>query len=276
MEANMLRTILLATTVLLGAYGLAQADSGNVAGSDVGVVAAFGPSGPDSSPDAKGIQSGTGFYLGDGFVVTAAHVLLRQTNDQPLAGAKGQAVAKKGFAADAKKAVAKKVMVVLNRAGYPAEKIAAKIAGLEQVGDFALLKMERIPDGMKTAKLACREPKIGEPIEAVGNPLGIFGVHAWGRVAGVTSNGPPVWPHINAIDLQTPSGFSGGPLYDEQGNVIGIAIGLLRDGSGSVHFMVPALAVCQKIDNPKYITTEQSVKEVAAPTPHEMQEAAPK
>jgi len=224
----MLRILSVVATLLLGTLALARADVVTGPSSDVRIETLTGV--------------GSGVYIGNGFVVTAAHVVLDEKSN----------------------AAAKVITIIVDRDGAEAEKLNATVAGAMKVGDYALLHMDRVPAGMQSAKLACRAPRIGEPIELVGNPLGMPFVHYWGHVAGVERVVPhSPWPVASPVDISLVSGVSGGPFYDQKGNVLGIAVGVIgptNKSVGAINFMVPMDAtVCGKLHDPDLVTNEEPI-----------------
>jgi S1-C subfamily serine protease len=111
--------------------------------------------------------------------------------------------------------------------------------------------------GMST--LDCREPKLGEQIQAAGNPLGIEFVSSFGRVAG-KARAMGSWKSVLITDITTVMGQSGGPVFSADGRIIGINVGVSvapikngKDAAGedayvpsitAFGFVVPANAVC--------------------------------
>lgn len=84
-----------------------------------------------------------------------------------------------------------------------------------------------------TSVLACDyKPRIGDRIEAVGQPTGLLFVHTFGRIAALGNTVPDdemkefPWPDYFLADLTINPGNSGGPVYaSENGLVVGIATG---------------------------------------------------
>ena len=171
-----------------------------------------------------GTALGSGVYLGDGKVITDLHVVNG----------------------------AKEIVITLDRDGVAAEKLHATIDATDATNDLALLHVVgNLPAGMKKAELACRRPWIGEPIEVVGNPLGVEFVHSWGRVAGVARTLPGSKGTVAPIDVEIASGNSGGPVYDSYGKVLGLAEAVIPgDGVhtvGRVDFMTPLFVLCKDV-----------------------------
>ncbi len=175
---------------------------------------------------------GSGFYIGDDVVITAAHVI---NGVEPRHG----------------------VLVSTSRNDLPADFLGAGILWKSGNLDVAALKLSNVPDDMNSAKLACREPIVGEQVEVVGNPLGQEFLHTWGRVSGVTRTDSDDDAIITPIDVMVSSGNSGGPVYDAKGEVIGLADRVIdaaksKYGVGHVNFMVPSMVVCKLLEIAKH------------------------
>lgn len=88
--------------------------------------------------------------------------------------------------------------------------------------DIALLRFK--DDGhTRSAKLACRSPKLGEAGAAFGNPVAFENLVFRGFVNGAPANVGSVKGAI-PTDLTILPGMSGGALYDVEGYVIGINV----------------------------------------------------
>jgi len=130
---------------------------------------------------------------------------------------------------------AKEVTVTLaSKEEYP-----AKIVGRDPKTDIALLKIE--PKGtLPAAALGDSDRlRVGEWVMAIGNPFGLSNtvtagiVSAKGRVIGA---GP--YDDFIQTDASINPGNSGGPLFDMQGQVVGINTAIIPNGRG-IGFAVP-------------------------------------
>jgi serine protease Do len=130
---------------------------------------------------------------------------------------------------------AKEVTVTLaTKEEYP-----AKIVGRDPKTDIALVKIE--PKGMlPVAALGDSDRlRVGEWVVAIGNPFGLNNtvtagiVSAKGRVIGA---GP--YDDFIQTDASINPGNSGGPLFNLQGEVVGISTAIIPNGQG-IGFAVP-------------------------------------
>lgn len=121
----------------------------------------------------------------------------------------------------------------------------ATVVGTDVATDLAVLRIEDAPDDLQAAALGdSDEVVVGEPVMAVGNPLGLANTVTTGIVSALDR---PVSTQEDArseaavtnaiqIDAAVNPGNSGGPLFDAQGRVIGItsSIATLSQQSGSI------------------------------------------
>ncbi|MGB0155628.1 MAG: Do family serine endopeptidase [Luminiphilus sp.] len=160
---------------------------------------------------------GSGFIIsGDGYVVTNNHVVEN----------------------------ARQVVVRLpDRQEFDAE-----VVGLDPRSDLAVLKIEG--EGLPTLSLAeGRDVKVGQWVLAIGSPFGLdFSVTA-GIVSALgrslpTETGDNYVPFIQT-DVAINPGNSGGPLFNLQGEVIGVNSQIFTRSGGSIglSFAIPASVV---------------------------------
>lgn len=121
----------------------------------------------------------------------------------------------------------------------------ATIVGTDATTDLAVIKLTDAPDDLKPAAFGDSSKVIvGQPVMAVGNPLGLASTVTTGIVSaidrpvstsGENSSEATVTNAIQ-IDAAVNPGNSGGPLFDAQGKVIGInsSIATLSSESGSI------------------------------------------
>ncbi|MCS6850068.1 MAG: tetratricopeptide repeat protein, partial [Gemmataceae bacterium] len=96
--------------------------------------------------------------------------------------------------------------------------------------DLAILELERLPDQARALLLAERPVAVGQRLWVIGNPRGEFGL--WtpraGRVLDLTTDvmkyrsGQEVEARLIRAELPIQAGFSGGPLVNDRGQVVGI------------------------------------------------------
>jgi putative serine protease PepD len=118
---------------------------------------------------------------------------------------------------------------------------AARIVGRDPASDIAVLKVEK--PGLVTASLGSSEDVVvGDPVVAIGSPLGLAGtvtsgiVSALERPVRLAGEGSDTNAVISAVQTDAPinPGNSGGALVDVTGAVIGINTAIASVGGGSV------------------------------------------
>ncbi len=188
------------------------------------VLADFATSGTDEFGVPQSAQSlGTGFVVDtDGHILTNAHV-----------------VDESGQEATA-------VTVVLNKGGSATRRVKGELLGVDSGSDVALIKVD--PGGLELKALPLGDSDkvaVGEPVVAIGNPLGYDFSITSGIVSAVgrtlqAPNGMRI-PNGIQTDAASNQGNSGGPLIDGSGKVIGINEQIASQGGGNdgLGFAVP-------------------------------------
>ena len=205
----------------------------------VEVVATFsgasslGPYGPTSGTQQA---LGTGFVVSeDGYILTNAHV-----------------VSENG-------AIAETVTVTFKDEESSSTKATATVVGADDSSDVALLKVDPDKVGALTViPLGDSDAlQVGEPVVAIGNPLGYDFTLTTGVVSALdrelqSPNGSIISNGIQT-DAAINSGNSGGPLIDATGSVIGIneQIASQSGGNQGLGFAVPINTAIRVMDQLK-------------------------
>jgi len=113
--------------------------------------------------------------------------------------------------------------------------IRARVLASEPAADIALLQLERVPDGMRPARLGDSDSvSLGEQVLVMGMPQGIGPTATIGHLSG---RHRPVTPFgfFDSVDFVRTDAFvaegsSGAPLFNKEGLVIGIATGVQIKG----------------------------------------------
>ena len=183
-----------------------------------------GPGGGQGMPDLPRQHKSSS--LGSGFVIDAAGVVI--TNNHVIDGAN-------------------EVQVIFN----DGQKLKAEIIGKDQKVDVAVLRVK--PEKpLKAVKFGDSDKaRVGDWVLAVGNPFGLGGSVTAGIVSARNRN-IDSGPYDNYIqtDASINKGNSGGPLFNMDGDVIGINTAILSPSGGSVGigFATPANTVQPVID----------------------------
>lgn len=164
--------------------------------------------------DATG--HGSGVHIGNGYVLTAAHV-----------------------------PAGKKQMAYGRDDGL---KGTAAVVWSSAETDIALMRLDTA-DGLAASALECRAPAKGEAVALKGNPLVLDNITTWGRVAGdATELGP--WANVLPVDGAIAGGMSGGGAFDADGDLIGISVGMMVQPMGvagtsvGIALIVPGSTIC--------------------------------
>jgi len=183
--------------------------------------------GGDGQPVTREGQSlGSGFIISpDGYVVTNAHVVRAATR-----GAKVESI----------------TITLANRKEY-----VARLIGSDTNSDLALLKIDA--NNLPYVKFGdSTKARVGDWVIAIGNPFGLGGTVTAGIVSAlhrVTGQGG-AYDRFIQTDAAINKGNSGGPMFDLNGNVIGINSQIYSPSEGSVGigFAIPAESAKPIID----------------------------
>ena len=176
---------------------------------------------PDSGQGPQGQQQGgprtreTG-SLGSGFIISPDGYIV--TNNHLIQSATGNGT------------VDEITITMTNRKEYP-----AKIIGRDSASDLALLKIE----GQNLPYVNwgdSQHARVGDWVLAIGNPYGLGGTVTAGIISalhrGITGAG--AYDRYIQTDASINMGNSGGPMFDLNGNVIGINSALISPTGASV------------------------------------------
>ena len=121
------------------------------------------------------------------------------------------------------------------------EKLSAEVLRVDKARDVALLKLEKIPDDMQIVTLPIRTqlPSIGEEVYVLGTPQHYSKLQdtlTHGVVSAYRKNFKLHGIKANFIqsDVEVHGGNSGGPMYDQFGNVIGMSVIALQAGKNKI------------------------------------------
>ena len=183
------------------------------------------PDGNDQPTTRRGGSLGSGFIISpDGYVVTNNHVI---------------APARDG-------ATVESITVTLP----DRREFQARLIGRDTASDLAVLKIEannlpfvRFGDSTQT--------RVGDWVVAIGNPFGIGSTVTAGIVSALHRNiGSGTYDRYIQTDASINQGNSGGPMFDINGNVIGINTALISPTGGNVGigFAIPAEQASPVVD----------------------------
>lgn len=168
----------------------------------------------------KGDGHGSGVSLGHGVFLTAGHVTEDATS-----------------------------LTVKTRAGKSG---TAEVLWSNHAYDVSIIYVEALKDE-PGSPMACAATTIGEDITIVGNPLDTEFATSWGRISSLEKtglenmDGKGLWRSLVTMDATAAPGVSGGPIFDNDGEIVGILVsGAVSDrGTFGYSYMVPSTAICR-------------------------------
>jgi serine protease Do len=179
----------------------------------------FGGRGGGASPQTQEAQSlGSGFIVSaDGYIVTNNHVVAPNQN-----------------------ATIESITVIMpDRTEY-----AAKLVGRDPDSDIAVLKIDAGTDLPFVRFGDSTKARVGDWVIAIGNPFGLGGTVTSGIVSAIHRNTGQggAYDRFLQTDASINRGNSGGPMFDLNGNVIGINNAIISPTGGNVGigFAIPA------------------------------------
>tara|TARA_B100001063_G_scaffold189435_1_gene180129 strand:- start:1115 stop:2512 length:1398 start_codon:yes stop_codon:yes gene_type:complete len=118
----------------------------------------------------------------------------------------------------------------------------AKVIGADPLSDIAVLQLETKEKFLPVKFGDSDKARIGDWVIAIGNPFGLGGTVTSGIISARNrSIGLSRYEDYIQTDASINSGNSGGPLFDMNGDVIGINTAILgRNGSIGIGFSIPS------------------------------------
>ena len=122
------------------------------------------------------------------------------------------------------------------------EDYKAKVIGADPLSDIAILQLETEDKFIPVSFGDSDKARIGDWVIAIGNPFGLGGTVTSGIISARNrSIGLSRYEDYIQTDASINSGNSGGPLFDMNGDVIGINTAILgRNGSIGIGFSIPS------------------------------------
>ena len=163
--------------------------------------------------------------LGSGFIIDAKGIVI--TNNHVIKGAEDILVKVEGD-----------------------KEYKAKVLGADPLSDIAVLKIES-KEKLTSVKFGDSDKaRIGDWVIAIGNPFGLGGTVTSGIISARNrSLGLSRYEDFIQTDASINVGNSGGPLFDINGDVIGINTAILgREGSIGIGFAIPSNSAKKVID----------------------------
>ncbi len=130
------------------------------------------------------------------------------------------------------------------------KKFKAKVIGADPLSDIAVLQIETKEKFTPVKFGDSDKARIGDWVIAIGNPFGLGGTVTSGIISARNrSIGLTRYEDYIQTDASINSGNSGGPLFDMNGDVIGINTAILgRSGNVGIGFSIPSNSAMQVIN----------------------------
>jgi len=117
------------------------------------------------------------------------------------------------------------------------QEIIARVIGSDVQSDVALLQLKEMPKGVTPATLGDSDKmEVGDQVFVIGAPYGISQTLSVGHLSGrhrLSTNNQSTSVEFLQTDAAINTGNSGGPMFDMQGNVIGIVSSIMTHTGGS-------------------------------------------
>lgn len=153
------------------------------------------------------VASGSGFFIGEDKIVTNYHVI--------------------------EKIASGTVELISEETVYPIESIFA----IDKAHDLAIVKVV----GIEAPPLLLGDSdaiQVGQNVYVAGNPWGLEGTFSTGVVSAVRQGNQLVADQVIQITAPISPGSSGGPVLNDQGEVIGVSVGQFSLGQ-NLNFAIP-------------------------------------
>jgi S1-C subfamily serine protease len=152
--------------------------------------------------------------------------------------------------------------------------IPGEVVEIDKEGDLALIRIDRVPDGVPELPLAAASPDPGQSVHSIGNPgkSGALWVYTPGKVRQVYNK---KWQakldekttlHFQAKVIETDSptnpGDSGGPLVNDKGELVGVTQGGALDAQALSIFV--DLSEVKRLLNRRTVQALRSTDAVSA------------
>jgi len=151
--------------------------------------------------------------------------------------------------------------------------ISGEVVEVDKQGDLALIRIDRVPDGVPALPLAAASPEPGQTVHSIGNPgkSGALWVYTPGKVRQVYSK---KWKakldertihtfQATVIETDSPTnpGDSGGPLVNDKGELVGVTQGGALDAQSLSIFV--DLSEVKKLINRRSVQALRSTEATA-------------
>ena len=206
--------------------------------------------------------------------VSGSVVSIQTRLERGMGKGSGAIISSKGYVVTNNHVIAgaKQIQVTLSNG----QMYSATLVGADKTTDLAVLKLNNAPSNLKAAQFAdSNNLAVGEPVMAIGNPLGYDDTATTGIVSALNrpvsvmddQSRSEIVTNAVQIDAAINPGNSGGPTFNAAGQIIGINSSIAATsarggtaGSIGIGFAIPANLVKRVVSE---IIKKGSVKHVA-------------
>jgi serine protease Do len=163
---------------------------------------------------------GTGFHLHDGYIVTARHAVEKNSPTGHIVP---------------------KIIHVLTT---DLHELVAQIVGDSAFLDVVVYRLNQRDRSVLdvATTFATEAPAVGSEVFTVGYPMGWGPTMAFGRIGNANTFLQTVETRLLQADLSACSGNSGGPLYNQRGEVVGIMHAVIQTDKDETHVFCSQMA----------------------------------
>lgn len=205
------KAILAGVTALILGVGVDMTEAGDhrfsngIEKAKRATVGILDPAKGDQAGPAHFVPIGSGVHIGDGYVITALHVVDRDETGRPINP--------------------KDIRVLTAEL----DELPATLMGVNGFLDLAVYRINAKEAALPpAAKFADKEPESGEELFTVGYPLGWGPAVGFGRLGNSNTYIPTVETRLFQVDLSACSGNSGGGLFNAQGEIVGVVHAIIQ------------------------------------------------